>query len=179
MPLPILFLVPTALTAIANVAATAIGVAVTKSTVESFVDEVVRDTVEEPAIGSVVYTELMLGGLAEHSGIYIGDNQIVELSGQGIIQVVSPDEFISGGTGLCIHVSCHDTIPVGCTAAARRAQDSISDRRDYSFLTDNCHQFTAGCLTGDFEGHDNFLWFLKGVAEKELGADTWRVWKRS
>ncbi|ELT0935742.1 hypothetical protein R7Y08_004580 [Enterobacter roggenkampii] len=52
------------------------------SLAESFADNVIRDTVDEPATGGIVWCELA-GGYATHSGIYIGNNRIVHLSGDG------------------------------------------------------------------------------------------------
>ena len=54
----------------------------------------------------------------------------------------------------------------------------VGKSRDYNFIMDNCHQFTSGCLTGDFENADNFLWMLKDTAGEVLGADNWRLWDR-
>lgn len=42
---------------------------------ESVVDNYMRDTISEPAIGSIVYCDLFLG-YCEHSGIYIGNDEI-------------------------------------------------------------------------------------------------------
>ncbi len=53
---------------------------------ESFIDNVFRDKVDEPAIGSVVYCDLV-AGFADHSGIYIGNNEIVHLNGDGWVEV--------------------------------------------------------------------------------------------
>ena len=141
---------------------------------ESFIDEVIRDKVE-PIKGSVVYCDLAFG-FAEHSGIYIGYDEIVHLNSRGDIEIVSPKEFIDGTTAMNILVSCKDTEAVGSREVARRATNMVGKSRDYNFLFDNCHQFTAGCLTGDFEGSDNFLMFVKMQTEKILGADTWRHW---
>ena len=41
---------------------------------------------------------------------------------------------------------------------------------------DNCHQFTAGCLTGNFEEAKNFLWMVKDASAEVLGSDNWRHW---
>jgi len=145
---------------------------------ESFVDNVFRDMVE-PKIGSIVYCELALGQ-AEHSGVYIGDNQIVHLDGSGFIEIVSPNKFMNrlGGwnTAISIYVSCCDSYAVGSEAIAKRAKEKVGSIRDYSLLLDNCHQFTAGCITGDFENRDNFLWMLKDTAKLKMSANTWRVW---
>ena len=52
----------------------------------------------------------------------------------------------------------------------------IGAKRSYSWLLDNCHQFCAGCFTGDFDNSNNFLWMLKDCAKKHLRADNWRHW---
>ena len=51
-----------------------------------------------PAVGSVVYCNL--GLVAEHSGIYVGRNKIVHLSGDGHIEKVSAKEFCERFSGL-------------------------------------------------------------------------------
>ena len=144
---------------------------------EGLVDNVFRAKVQ-PKIGSVVYCDLIFG-YAEYSGIYIGGNKIVTLSRSGAIASASPSEFISGGTAISIYVSCRNKSAVGSRKVARRARRKIGRSRDYSFLTDNCHQFTAGCLSGDFNNNNNFLWFLKDEARTVLGANRWRVWELS
>lgn len=147
---------------------------------ESFVDNVFRDTVPEPAIGCVLYCDLAFG-LAAHSGIYIGDNTIVHLNGDGIVKPTSPDEFLDRLDGLnnaiSIYVSCCDVTPIGSENVALRAINAIGIERNYNLLFDNCHQFTTGCLTGDFDNNaSNFLWMLKMKAESCIDADSWRVW---
>ena len=54
----------------------------------------------------------------------------------------------------------------------------IGKSRKYGVLSDNCHQFTSGCITGDFENEDNLLFRLKGRACNELNVNEWRVWDR-
>lgn len=146
---------------------------------DSFIDNVIRDTVT-PVQGSVVYCT-MWG--VEHSGIYIGNDLIVHLDGSGDIEVVSPDEFMDRLDGfnnaISIYVSCRGTEAVGKIKAAKRAEDMVGHSRDYNVALDNCHQFTSGCLTGDFDNFDNPFTFLEWTAEKELDMDTWRVWDRS
>jgi hypothetical protein len=143
----------------------------------SFIDNVLRDRVDEPAIGSLVYCDLLM---AEHSGIYIGDGQIVHLDGDGTICMVSHQEFLDRldglNTAISIYVSCVADGPVGDAQAARRALDMVGRTRNYNMLLDNCHQFSAGCLTGDFENAVNFFLLLERLARSELGMDNWRVW---
>ncbi|STQ90839.1 lecithin retinol acyltransferase family protein [Iodobacter fluviatilis] len=147
--------------------------------VESFVDNVIRDTVY-PIKGSIVYCDLAFGN-AEHSGIYVGNNKIVHLDGSGDIEIVSPKIFLDrlGGfnSAISIYVSCDGDSPVGSNKTAKRAKDMAGSCRDYNFILDNCHQFTSGCISGDFENSDNFLWMLKDTAKSELNASTWRVWE--
>ena len=77
-----------------------------------------------------------------------------------------------------VYVSCHNGRAVGSAQVAQRALDMVGSSRNYNFILDNCHQFSSGCLTGDFENSDNFLWMLKATAQKTIGADEWHVWDR-
>lgn len=137
------------------------------------------DTVREsahPAIGSVVYCDLVFGYM-EHSGIYVGNNKIVHLSSLGEVEAVTPPEFVEGTTAMNIYISCKDDFAIGSSIVSNRALDMLGHKRDYNFLINNCHQFSAGCLTGDFENNAcNFLWMLKDKAEDSLQANTWRQW---
>lgn len=145
---------------------------------ENFVKRVFWDTVEQPRVGSVVYCGLLFGQ-AEHSGIYVGGDSIVSLSDEGEVVQESLPEFLDGLTkGDTIYVSCKDKSPVGGSGIAKRARNMVGKHRDYNFILDNCHQFTSGCLTGNFENADNFLWMLKDTAKKTVGADKWRAWDR-
>ena len=150
-----------------------------KNLTESFIDNVIRDTVDEPALGSIVYCELLFG-TAEHSGIYIGNNKIVHLDGDGFIEAVSPKKLLNRldgfNTARSIYVSCSDTEAIGSKKISKRAKSMIVQTIDYSLLNNNCHQFTVGCITGDFDNSCRFLWELKSQAEETLEADTWRIW---
>lgn len=127
-----------------------------------------------PVEGSILYTDL-LGDYAQHSGVYIGDGRIVDLNRHGEIQIVSPREFMSGGTGTEIRVSCIGSRAIGSREVARRAYWKVGQRRDYHMLLNNCHQFASGCLSGNYENEDSFLWMLKASTVKCLGADNWHI----
>ncbi len=134
-----------------------------------------RDRVS-PIKGSVVYCDLIFGYM-EHSGIYIGNDQIVHVNSQGQIAVVCPSDFIDGTTALNIYVSCRDEYAVGCEQVAGRALERVGGKVNYNFLINNCHNFTVGCLTGAFEDKPFcFLTLLKGKAKSTLYANTWRQW---
>lgn len=135
--------------------------------------------VADPVPGAILYSPIVTG-IAEHSGVYIGDGRIVHLNGDGDIEAVSAWTFLNrlGGlsTGLSIFVSCDENGPVGSQEVADRAESMIGERRDYGFLMDNCHQFSSGCLTAAFENPHNFLWMLKDEAGRTLGATRWASW---
>lgn len=142
---------------------------------ESFIDNVVRDQIDEPARGSIVYCDLAFG-YAEHSGVYVGGGEIIHLNKDGIIESVDHKEFINGTSAMSIYAACCGTTPVGSEVVARRATSMKGNYRSYNVILDNCHQFAAGCLSGDFDNSKNFLWMLKDESKNILGSDSWRVW---
>jgi hypothetical protein len=149
--------------------------------IESFVDNVVRDCIDEPALGSVVYCALAMG-YVDHSGIYIGNNQIVHLDGSGLIEIVSPAQFLNRLDGwnlaMSITVSCANGSPVGSREVAARARRQVGRQIDYNLFTNNCHAFTAGCLSNDFDNWSVTMAALKSAAKRHLWATEWRVWNQ-
>lgn len=144
--------------------------------VENFEKNFIWDTVDRPRMGSVVYCGLLFGQEG-HSGIYVGKNKIVSLSGDGEIVKQRPAEFLAGvTTGDTIYVSCQGKSPVGNLDVAKRAQKAVGHHRHYNFLLDNCHRFTSGCLKNDFDNTDILLSMVKDTAGGVLGADEWRAW---
>lgn len=68
-----------------------------------------------PKPGSILYVKLVgiplsILGTPEHTGIYVGDNRIVELNGNGNIIPVSLEGFLDYGSltrmGLFAYVAC-------------------------------------------------------------------------
>ncbi len=131
----------------------------------------------KPIPGSLLYRDLG-AGWADHTGIYVGNDQIVELISNGRVRVVSPTTFLGDGTGTCIYVSCRDECVVGSEIVAKRALSQVDGTRDYNLFLDNCHQFSSGCITGDFENADNLLWMVKHTCGEYMGANKWRIWER-
>lgn len=129
-----------------------------------------------PVPGSVVYTDL-IPNYMQHSGIYVGDNRIVELNSKGNVCLVTPDQFINGGLGLRIRVSSSKGKAVGSSNVAERALAQVGNREEYHLLMNNCHKFTSGCLTGIFNNPNNLLRMLKLSASMNLGATDWEVWQ--
>lgn len=134
-----------------------------------------------PVAGSVVYYR-MLGGLAEHSGIYVGDGMVVHLNGFGFVEKVGVDEFIYSMNGVSsnhdVYVSACSGKAVGLEKTAERAEEAVGTFRDYNVVWENCHQFVSGCITGDFENGDNLMGFLKDTCRKEFGVKKWCLLKK-
>jgi hypothetical protein len=145
------------------------------STIEFIIDNAFRSTVSEPEIGSILYCDLAVG-FAEHSGIYVGDNKIVHLDSQGNITLTSPSGFIAGTTALNIYVGCKGPSAKGNDYIAAKAMRSIStrNRRKYNFIINNCHRFTADCISVN---SISFLWQLKDICKQQLDIDCWRIWE--
>ena len=135
----------------------------------------------EPVVGSVVYCRL-LGGIAEHSGIYVGDGKIVHLNSNGYIQVVNDTCFADVTNGLSfpgnIYVASRFCKAVGKKDIAKRALEKVGKLQGYQLLTNNCHRFVSGCITGEFDNADFLMWALKDTCKKRLGASTWNLYKK-
>ncbi len=152
-------------------------IASSKSLGESILDNTLRGKAT-PVAGSILYCDLAL--YVEHSGIYLGKGEIAHQDGTGAIEIVSPKAFLGrlGGwnNAYSIYVSCSGEEAVGTASIASRARVMVGRSRKYNLILDNCHQFVSGCITGNFENSDRFLWMLKRRVEQQLGATTWRVW---
>lgn len=126
--------------------------------------------------GAILFCKL---GPFEHTGIYIGNGKIVELSGEGRVQVTNAVGFVSGFPGTkTIYVASDGFSPLASKAIARRAKHKVGHGRNYNLILDNCHQFTAGCITGDYENNANFFGSLEYVITHRMNKGRqieWRV----
>ena len=123
-----------------------------------------RDEVK-PVPGSVLRCDLafganFLGGRICHTGIYLGDDKIVEISyddGKARVQIVDPHDFLHGQgtcfirTGINIYVAtdgCGKAL--GSPEIAERALAFAKRWRygEYDLVENNCHKFTVRCVTG-------------------------------
>lgn len=129
-----------------------------------------------PKPGSIVYCNL--AGPTEHSGVYIGDNQIVHLNRYGNIEIVSPQEFIKGTPAFSIYVSCRDNEAVGHQYVAENAKKLVGSTRNYNVIFDNCHQFSVSCILGESDNRHTILTMLKLAAYNKLDAKQWLHWDR-
>ena len=120
-------------------------------------DNDTSDRLVKPIPGSVLKCDLVLGA-ACHTGIYLGNDRIVEVTeidGRARVRAVSPDEFLNGDpdslvrTGVTIYVAASGGKALGSAVIARRARASLNrSRGEYKLLENNCHMFTRYCITG-------------------------------
>jgi hypothetical protein len=97
--------------------------------------------------GAVVVCEIF--HLFEHSGIYIGEGQIVELQGSGLVRAISINRFFDNRSGKHLLVACDRRGEVllgnGCY---ERAVAQIFTVQNYDLIHNNCHRFTQHCVSG-------------------------------
>ncbi|GHB74907.1 hypothetical protein GCM10008107_25570 [Psychrosphaera saromensis] len=114
--------------------------------VKSPSDNYSSDSYAEPLPGSLVCCEVF--NLFDHSGIWIDQDTIIELSSNGLVKAVSANRFLADRSGENIFVACnakHQPIIVeGCED---RAVNSVFTYREYDVLENNCHRFAYYCLS--------------------------------
>ena len=142
----------------------------------------------QPIEGSIVCCGL-LGGACDHSGVYVGNGDIVHRSGGGYLEVVSPEAFLARHSGRNpawrIHVSCRGESAVGNDKARNRALQAVnnhnhSEYSGYHLQKKNCHHFCQYCLTGIKSEEQGPMYFtftsLEQTLKDECQFDKWRVW---
>lgn len=111
-----------------------------------------------PKLGSIVCCYVY--GVVEHTGIWIGDNSIVELHGSGLVRPVSIQRFLHDRSGSQIFIASSTQAEAFANQAAyQRSVAAIYQYRDYHLFNNNCHRFTWYCLTGQERMIDTFTEF--------------------
>ena len=119
--------------------------------------------------GAIIFCELAIG--LEHSGVYIGNREIVELNGDGRIRKIDPVTFHSGSelrTGYELYTFTDLNGNILCSKEiAERALDKIGTKVTYNIVFNNCHEFSTGCITGNFLNFNmTFDSLLSAIARK-------------
>jgi len=171
------------------------GISFIIKTIKYWVDNIFREKVE-PIKGSVLYSDLYFA--VEHSGIYIGNNQISNIVVDGFMQSTvkssSPQSFVDGGwMHNKIYVSCDKSGAVGDSEVSTYAKNSVGEKDFYGLVFSNCHEFSEKCLylSNTKQKNNTQLNFdlfmpnetweltlnsLKLSAKSQLGATKWRLW---
>jgi len=99
----------------------------------------------KPEIGAIVCCGIV--GVLDHTGIWLGDNAVAELDGNGLIKPVSSQRFIEERSGKQIFIACDSLAqPLVSEVAANNAAQQLFQYRDYHVLDNNCHQFVWQCF---------------------------------
>ena len=123
----------------------------------------------KPVPGSVLRCDLafganFLGGRICHTGIYLGNDKIAEITnirGKARVNVVDPYDFLHGKgtnfvrTGINIYVATDGCgTALGSPEIAARARSFARRWRlgEYDLVDNNCHKFTLHCVTGVMPG---------------------------
>jgi len=118
-------------------------------------------TYVEPEIGSIVCCGI--GGVLDHTGIYIGENYIVELAGSGLVKAVSIRRFLAERSGKHIFIACDSNAqPLVSELAAQKATEQIFNYYEYDVIKNNCHRFIWQC----FAQNDNDFTTFKTLSYK-------------
>ena len=122
----------------------------------------------KPVPGSVLKCDLagganILGGTLCHTGIYLGNDRIVEITKVGRkqlakVHIVDPSDFLNGKgtnfvrTGINIYVATDgEGHALGGEDIAKRALDyriAHCSCGTYDLVDNNCHTFSVRCVTG-------------------------------
>lgn len=117
----------------------------------------------KPCVGAIVCCGI--GGVLDHTGIWIGDNTIIEVDGNGLVKPVSTQRFTDTRSGRGIFIAC-DSLGVALASemAAQRAIAQIFQVRDYHLFDNNCHQFIWQCFQIDAKAITTFKALSLNVA---------------
>ncbi|WP_286235546.1 hypothetical protein [Thalassotalea sediminis] len=119
----------------------------------------------KPEIGSLVCCGI--GGLLDHTGIWVDDDTIIELDGEGLIKPISLARFTKERSGNQVFIACDSSAkPIACEYAAERAISQIYQYRDYHLIENNCHQFIWQCFSPNGEKITTFKSLNLKLAQK-------------
>lgn len=160
--------------------------------IKFFIDSNFREKVI-PIEGSVIYSNLY--GAVEHSGIYIGNNEISNIIAHGFrstVMISTPENFTDKGYLYeQIYVSCNSEGPVGNNDVAHEAGIRIGENGFYGLIFKNCHEFSKKCVNYSKENHtfknssdfndidetwEPTIKILKARSRKKIGATKWKLW---
>lgn len=118
-----------------------------------------------PKLGAIVCCGI--GGILDHTGIWIDDNTIIEVDGNGLVKPVSPKRFTTDRTGKGIFIACDSLgVPMASELAAQRAIEQIYQVRDYNIFENNCHQFILQCFCVNAPAITTFKALSNYIAEE-------------
>ncbi|QYK02812.1 lecithin retinol acyltransferase family protein [Shewanella psychrotolerans] len=131
----------------------------------------------EPEPGAIVCCFVF--GVIEHTGIWLGEDTLVELHGSGLVRPISSTRFLAGRTGSRIFQACdHQHRALIAPKVLSRAEQAIYQYRDYDLFDNNCHRFVWSCMTGEELAIESFERFNKILGKYFQQAIYWDEIKR-
>jgi len=128
---------------------------------------------QEPVFGAAVYYRQ---DSANYSGIYIGRDHIIQLSGTGRIEKVYLQDLTTEVWFPCIKESGQ---AAGLCTTGYIALEMLDNGSSDQPIIGNCHQFTSGCITSNFENGDHTLEMVKHTFAGSLDFPIlWKKWER-
>ncbi len=141
--------------------------------------------------GSIIVVDLAF--LFEHTGIYVGNDKVVELHGDGSINLISINNFIKGGykilgkslslrTGVNIYTASFMGKPIASQNVIDRAMELVNLNIDiqYHIFKNNCHMFSGYCFTGkNFQKNTDcslFTGLTKKIIDSTIPISTQSTW---
>ncbi len=97
--------------------------------------------------GAIVACDLT-GGVIDHTGVYVGNGQIVELNGDGLVEKISMNKFLHNGflrTGNTIYTPTWNDELLFHPVWGIEAQKNIGLNTHYDLALNNCHNFVHCC----------------------------------
>lgn len=105
------------------------------------------NTFVRPQPGSVVCCEVY--NALDHTGIWLDDETIIELSNSGLVKAVSAQRFLKERSGKHLFVACdRQHRPIIIEGCEQRAVSQLFSYREYDVISNNCHRFVNYCMSG-------------------------------
>lgn len=140
--------------------------------------------------GTIIVTDLLF--VAEHTGVYVGDGSVVELYGDGSINLISIKDFLNGGyknndisprTGINIYAATYSGKCIASKRVAERAlnlKNKFTGKKiDYHLFKNNCHMFSGYCFFGEGFQKNTDCALFKGLTKKIIDSTIPRTDKKA
>ncbi len=139
--------------------------------------------------GAIIVTDLLF--VAEHTGVYVGDGNVVELYGDGSINLISINDFLNGGyknndisprTGINIYTATYDGKCIASKRVTNRAlnlnKKFVGKKIHYRYFKNNCHMLSGYCFSGEGFQENTDCAFFRGLTKKIIDSTVPRTDKK-
>lgn len=104
-------------------------------------------------------------GVFQHTGIWT-DRGIVELKGNGLVRIISPERFLQQRSGNGIFIACNNqNIPLSDPLIEANALLQVMHYMNYDLNHNNCYRFVCQCLSEEHHVTASFKQFEQKLEE--------------